>query len=96
MKILSSKLSRAFTLVELLVAVAIVAIIIGIGVPALRNSWSGSQATTADANAKTINEAIYRARDLDGDSAAAIATTATDVEAAVTHLVQENYIRSNN
>lgn len=52
---------RAFTLLEMLIAVAVLAAIVGLGFPALRTARSESEKRTAEGNAKTLNDARERA-----------------------------------
>ena len=52
---------KAFTLLEMLIAVAVLAAIIGISFPALRTARAESEKRTAEGNAKTLNDARERA-----------------------------------
>lgn len=51
---------RAFTLIEVMIAVAVLAIILGIGSMALRNSKANALARSAEARAKLLNDARDR------------------------------------
>jgi prepilin-type N-terminal cleavage/methylation domain-containing protein len=55
------KKNSAFTLIELLIAVGIIALIVAIAVPALFNSKAQADRESAEARAKVLNEARDRA-----------------------------------
>lgn len=80
--------SNAFTLVELMVVLAVIIIIVGIGVPALRNSRQDSIVKTSFANAKTLNDARVRAI-LNGSTEPTL--EGDDVLAAANYLVGEGF-----
>jgi prepilin-type N-terminal cleavage/methylation domain-containing protein len=91
MKILKS--NKGFTLVEVAVVIAIVAAIVAIAIPFLGSSKQDSGHKAADATAKTINEAIIRAK-LKGDTNPAIVgPNANDITNAVNYLLQQGYIQ---
>jgi prepilin-type N-terminal cleavage/methylation domain-containing protein len=52
--------NKAFTLIEIVIAVALIAIIIGLGTVALRSAKITSENNAALGNAKTLNEARER------------------------------------
>ena len=79
----------AFTLVEILIAVVILTIIVGIGLPALRDSQTKSSQRAGEANAKILNEGITRAH-MNGDTNAVL--VGSDVSALATYLVVNGYI----
>jgi len=82
-----------WTLIELTVVVLILSIIFGVAIMALRTSKSDTSTAAAEANAKTINDAITRAT-LQGDTNPAIVgDDANDVEAAAAYLIEKGYIR---
>jgi prepilin-type N-terminal cleavage/methylation domain-containing protein len=56
-----NKKANAFTLIELIIVVAIVGIIVAIAIPAVSSSRKDSQDRSAQANAKVLNEARDRA-----------------------------------
>jgi prepilin-type N-terminal cleavage/methylation domain-containing protein len=53
--------NKAFTLIEMLVVVAVMAIIVAIAIPALSSSRTDANQTSAEARAKVLNEARDRA-----------------------------------
>lgn len=53
--------NKAFTLIEMIVVVAVMAIIVAIAIPALSSSKTDSQKRSAEARAKVLNEATDRA-----------------------------------
>jgi prepilin-type N-terminal cleavage/methylation domain-containing protein len=59
------KKKSAFTLIELLIAVGIIAIIVAIAIPALSTSKGDADRQSAEARAKVLNEARDRAILLD-------------------------------
>lgn len=87
------KKQRGWTLVELLIVIVIIGIVFSLAVVALRSSKSDSETGAAEANAKTLNDAITRAT-LKGDTNPTIVgDTANDVEAAAAYLIEKGYIR---
>jgi|LakMenEpi03Aug12_release.lakeMendotaPanAssembly.Ray.scaffolds.fasta_scaffold398237_2 prepilin-type N-terminal cleavage/methylation domain-containing protein len=92
-----SKLKRqtqaGWTLVELTVVVVIISIVFGLAFTALFTSKADSTGAAAEANAKTLNDAITRAT-LQGDTNPIIVgDNANDVEAAASYLIEKGYIR---
>jgi prepilin-type N-terminal cleavage/methylation domain-containing protein len=82
-----------WTLIELTVVVVILAIVFGVAFVALRTSKADSNLAAAEANAKTLNDAITRAT-LRGDTNSIIVgDDANDVEAAAAYLIEQGYIR---
>jgi prepilin-type N-terminal cleavage/methylation domain-containing protein len=82
-----------WTLIELVVVIAIVGILFALAVAALGRSKAETTLEGAEANAKVINEAITRAV-LRGDTNPIIVgDSANDVEAAAAYLIDEGYIR---
>lgn len=59
---MNKKQKQGFSLIEIIVAVAILAIIIGIAVPTLNTLRQQSEQTAQGASAKTLNDAIVRAQ----------------------------------
>jgi prepilin-type N-terminal cleavage/methylation domain-containing protein len=73
--------SKAFTLIEMLIVVAIIGILVGIGVPALRNARADAQNRKADS--VLANVATAKARfELDAANNAAITAFNTSNEGA--------------
>jgi prepilin-type N-terminal cleavage/methylation domain-containing protein len=68
MKTHTRKKNSAFTLIEILIAVGIIALIVAIAIPALSNSKGQADRESAEARAKVLNEARDRAilTDVDG------------------------------
>jgi prepilin-type N-terminal cleavage/methylation domain-containing protein len=62
--------NKAFTLIEMIVVVAVMAIIVAIAIPALSSSRNDAQESSAEARAKVLNEARDRAilKDIGGIS----------------------------
>lgn len=87
---MKNRLQSAFTLVELLIAVGIVALIISICIPAIGQARVNSTVTANEQTAKTLNDAINRAI-LDGYTDAVL--SGNDVDAACDWLVTNGYIR---
>jgi prepilin-type N-terminal cleavage/methylation domain-containing protein len=56
-----TKKNSAFTLIEILIAVGIIAIIVAIAIPALGTSKADTDRKSAEARAKVLNEARDRA-----------------------------------
>ena len=54
-------LSQAFTLIEMVVVIAILAILVAITIPALNNAKGTTEAASAAGRAKVLNEARDRA-----------------------------------
>lgn len=84
---------RAFTLIEILITVAIIGIVLSIAVPALSSSRQDSIETAARGNAKTLNDARTRAK-IKGDTNSVL--DGEDAVAAATYLIGENYIQTRN
>lgn len=80
---------HAFTVIELVVAVAIVALIIGVGVPALGQARVDSTVATNEQIAQTLNAAIVRA-EIDGNMDPVL--RGNDIDAARTWLIQNGYV----
>jgi len=59
-KKISPRRSRGFTLIDMLIAVAILAILVAIAVPAVSWSYEAARRGTAEGSAKVLNEAITR------------------------------------
>lgn len=96
----------AFTLIEILIAVGIIALIVAIAIPALSNSKADSQQKSAEARAKVLNEARDRAiiNDLalpNGTTLASITEwtnefgDTNDSVAAIQFLLNNNLIKMN-
>jgi prepilin-type N-terminal cleavage/methylation domain-containing protein len=92
-----------FTLIEMIMVVAIVVIIAAIAIPALVTAKKDSNETSAEARAKVLNEAIMRARLKDdpetkeGGNPIGIlegGEAGTNGVAAAAYLIQQNLIRS--
>jgi prepilin-type N-terminal cleavage/methylation domain-containing protein len=82
-------LKKAFTLLEMVVVVALVAAMTAIAMPALNLAKQQSSQTQAKANARTLNEARIRAK-LKGDTNPVL--DGDDVRAAATYLITQNYV----
>jgi len=80
---------NGFTFSEVLVAIAIVAVITAIGIPSLNRSKADSNDVQARASAKIINDAITRAT-LAGDTNPVL--FGSDEVAATTYLINNGYI----
>ena len=74
------KLNKGFTLVEMLIVVTIIGIIIGIGVPALRDAKSRAVSAKQDAILATVATAKTRYALDSTDSGAAFNATAAAVD----------------
>jgi prepilin-type N-terminal cleavage/methylation domain-containing protein len=91
---------KAFTLIEILIAVGIIALIVAIAIPALSSSKADSERRSAEGRAKVLNEARDRAilgnvggiTSID-DWTNAYGTT-NDSVAAVAFLLENNLIRA--
>lgn len=83
-------LKKAFSLVELLVVVAVMVIIVGIGVPALRTSRQDSIETAAHGQSRTLNDAKNRAIIL-GDTNPLL--TGNDLPGLANYLLDEGYLQ---
>lgn len=92
-KFLSETKKRAFSLIEILIVIAIVGIILSIAVPAMNNSRTESIQTAASANAKSLNDARTRAI-LKGDTNSVL--SGNDAVAAAQYLIDQGYLRVNN
>ena len=86
------KSANAFTFVELLIGVALLAILSTIAIQALGSSRSDALSSTASANATTLNEGIVRAQ-LKGDKNPIL--SGSDEVALASYLIFQGYIRSN-
>lgn len=89
--------NRAFTLLEMLIAVVILSIIVGISFQALRNSRTESDKVSSAADAKSLNDAIRRV-EIAGTSTqwnalSNIIHVQQDGEAAILWLVDNGYLR---
>lgn len=87
--ILRKGAKKAFSLIEILVVVALIGIILGIAVPALNSSRQDSIETAASANAKSLNDARTRAK-LKGDENPVL--DGNDAVAAAQYLITEGYL----
>lgn len=85
-------LAKGFTIIELSIAMIILLIIIGIGYAALADSKEESTQTSGEATAKTINDAILRAKLAGDEDPRIVGETADDIEAAVEYLKSRGYI----
>lgn len=81
---------KAFTLVEILVAVVVLAIVVGIAIPALRTAKTDADQRAADANAKTLNDGRNRAI-LDGKNDGVL--YGNNEIALATYLVDQGYVQ---
>lgn len=73
--------SKAFTLIEMLIVVAIIGILVGVGVPALRNARADAQLQKRNSVLANISTAKAR-YELDNDTQAVNAFNALDDQAA--------------
>lgn len=99
------KKTSAFTLIELLIAVGIIALIVAIAIPALSNSKGDASRKSAEARAKVLNEARDRAiltdLSVNGTNLASITEWSTcfpgptDSTNAVAFLLQNGLIQYN-
>lgn len=87
---MKNRLKHAFTLVELLIAVGIVAIIVSVCIPAIGQARVNSTVAANEQTAKTLNDAVNRAI-LDGFTDAVL--SGNDVDAARAWLVAHGYLR---
>lgn len=85
--------TQGWTLIELLVAIAIFTIIVAIAIPSLGQSKKDAKQAKLENDARIYNQAITYARDLKDDQEPCIQTNATDAEAAITYLEQAGYVR---
>jgi prepilin-type N-terminal cleavage/methylation domain-containing protein len=77
--------SKAFTLIEMLIVVAIIGILVGVGVPALRNARADAQARKAES--VLANVATAKARfELDNNLAALAAFNTANNDAKFTSI----------
>lgn len=83
---------RGWTIVEMLIVVALLAIVVGIANVAIGYSVRNADSTGTVARAKLLNEAIFRARDLDGDTNPAIQRSATNADEAIAYLINAGYV----
>lgn len=76
---------KGFTLIELVVVIAILGILAAIAVPRYTQSVANAQAAALDANTRVLNSAVtmYIANADDPDAAEAALTGADDLDAAV-------------
>lgn len=96
MSIKKSK-NKAFTLLEMLIAVVILSIIVGISFQALRNSRTEADKVSAAGDAKSLNDAIRRV-EIAGtpgqwSALSNIIHVQQDGDAAILWLVDNGYLR---
>jgi len=93
-KLKSIKIQKdGFTLLEMIVVIAIISIVIGLALPAINKSKADADNRNAEGNAKTLNEAILRAK-IRGDTNPAITgSNANNVSNAAAYLLQQGYIQ---
>lgn len=88
---------KAFTLLEILITVVIIAILAGVSFQALRNSRTAADMAISEADAKTLNDAIRRVeiagKGAQWNSLSNIIHVQQDGEAVITWLVDEGYLR---
>jgi len=82
--------SKAFTLVEILVGVAILVIVVSIAIPALRSARTDADNRAADANAKILNDGRNRAI-LDGATDSVL--YGNNEISLATYLVEQGYVQ---
>lgn len=87
------KKNGGWTLIELLIVIAIVGILVSLVVAAIGSSKSDTTLEAAEANAKIINEGITRAVLKNDTNALIVGEDANDVEAATAWLIDNGYIR---
>jgi prepilin-type N-terminal cleavage/methylation domain-containing protein len=96
---LRKKNRSAFTLMETCIVVAVLLLIAAIAYPALHRAKLDSQIAEAEATAKTLNEAIYRARlkhiTDDGTTAATMPPElqSTDPAVVIDYLYRNGFVR---
>ena len=95
--------ANAFTLIEMVIVVAIIGLIVAIAVPALSTGKKDTERTSAEARAKVLNEAIVRARlkedpeTKEGGNPTGIlegGASGTNGVAAAAYLLQQNLVRT--
>lgn len=82
---------NAFSLIEILVVVALLAIVISIAVPALFTSREDTIVLSENATAKTLNDAVTRAIIKEDPQIQVLLQTGTQ-EQVIEYLVDNNYI----
>jgi len=87
-----TKSSRGFTLIEISISVMIIALLVGIAVAALSDSKSESTTTGAEGTAKTLNDAIVRAKLAGDEDPRIVGEEANDTRAAIEYLKNKGYI----
>lgn len=83
--------SKGFTLIEILIVVAILSIITGLAVAALHTSMKDSKLQSEKATAKVLNEALIRA-DIKNDSEVAAAIANGDGDMIIDILFEKGYV----
>jgi prepilin-type N-terminal cleavage/methylation domain-containing protein len=87
----------AFTLIEMLIAICILAILVGISVSSLRAAKLGADREAAQADAKTFNEAIRRVEISDTPGHWATLSNIIHVQkdgpAAIQWIISNNYVQ---
>lgn len=89
-KLYALKNKKGFTLVELMVVVAILGILVAVAVPVYNNATTKAETNTCAANIRTIRSALMQAQ-IDGK--APTTTDAVDGD-AVANLVKDGYLQS--
>jgi type II secretory pathway pseudopilin PulG len=86
----------ALTLIEILIALAVLALLVGIGFPALRNSKRSAELRSMEAEAKVLNDAVRRVeigKDRDGwHSLSNILYVKEDEDEAIQWLEDKGYV----
>jgi prepilin-type N-terminal cleavage/methylation domain-containing protein len=81
-----------FTLPEMIIVVGIISLLLAILTPGLSTTKQFARETKTKGNARNYTHAIIWARDLKGDTAPEIATTATNAAVAMEYLRAKGYI----
>lgn len=90
---------RAFTLIEILICVAVLALLVAIAVPALNRSKIDSKNAQAEGTCKTLNDAITRVKlkHLGADGVTIVNLPPEmldeDMNVVIQYLVDQGYIR---